>query len=89
MGHLLALLYHIEQKEEILDFLLDKEKTNLSKEACYDIVSKHVDAFILSDRWKFIGPEWVDIAVPRMAQGFFSSACQVIEYNLIEIEDLE
>lgn len=24
-----------------------------------------------------------------MATGFFSSACQVIEYNLIEIEDLE
>ena len=69
--------------------MLEKEKTNLSKEACYDIVSKHVDAFILSDRWKFIGTEWVEIAVPRMAEGFFSSACQVIEYNLIEIEDLE
>ncbi len=59
LGHLLVLLYHVEQKEEILDFLLDKEKTNLSKEGCFDIVSKHVDAFVLSDRWKLIGSEWL------------------------------
>jgi len=72
-----------------LELLLEKDKTNLSREACYEIVSKHVDAFVLSDRWKFIGREWMDIAVPRMAQGFFASACQVVEYNLIEIEDLD
>jgi len=31
----------------------------------------------------------MDVAVKRLSQGFFADACQVIEYNLINVEDLE
>lgn len=83
------LFYDIEQHPDVLLLLLDKDKTNLSKETCYEIVSKHAEAFVLSDRWKFIGREWMDCAIKRISQGFFADACQVVEYNLINVEDLE
>lgn len=44
---------------------------------------------MLSDRWKFQGREWMDCAVKRLSEGFFADACQVIEYNLINVGDLE
>ena len=31
----------------------------------------------------------MEIAIQRLAQGFFAYACQVIEYNLINVEDLD
>lgn len=40
-----------------------KEKTYLSKESCYELLSKNPEAFGLAKRWKLSGREWLDMAV--------------------------
>ena len=55
LGHLLAKVYHIRQDPDILEFLLTKEKTNLSREPCYELLNKYFEAFVLSRRYKLLG----------------------------------
>lgn len=53
MGTLLAKYYEMETDEQALTLLLDKERTDLSKELFEDLVKKHVHAFKLVRRWRF------------------------------------
>lgn len=66
-----------------------KDKANLSRETCYELLSKHKEAFVLAQRWKLSGRDWLDLSVKRLREGFFASACQVIEYNLLKMADIE
>ena len=91
LGYLLVKFYpgRPEKLKSLARELISrKEKTYLSKESCYELLSKNPEAFGLAKRWKLSGREWLDMAVERLSEGFYGIASQIIEYNLPKNADL-
>lgn len=43
----------------------------------------------MAQRWKLLSRNWLDLAMVRLYEGFYADACQVAEYNLIKLSDIE
>jgi hypothetical protein len=78
----------MENHPSVLGLLLDKDKTVLSKEEVFELVSAYIPAFALSRRWKLLSREYLDIAMKRVTQGFLGEGCLVANHNLVKILDL-
>lgn len=56
LGHLLTEYYQlIEADPKVIDLLLLKDKTNLSREVCYNFLLKFEEPFVIAKRWKLAG----------------------------------
>jgi hypothetical protein len=66
LGDLLSKLYSKNPNPKALTLLLDKDKTNLTKEQVYELIAENKDAFILVRRWKVQSREGLDIAMLRI-----------------------
>ena len=71
-----------------IDLLLDKDKTRLSEDGCFELLSKSGETFCLARRWKLRGRRWIDLAMKRLAEGFYGDASIVAESNLMKKSEL-